>query len=251
MLIIDNKLVPTPGYTALNWRDNPVFRMKLGEDGMARGNARVNMVGIHTTEGVRATIKPGVKDHHQGAQQYIQSWKNSPRQASAHMLIGWDGLVYQIADLQTEMAYHIPGVNAVSIGIEIVQIDGVLYDGQFYTLGLLCTQLSEYFGIQPMVHLPYHGHAVPRIEHGEFFGFFGHRDAANDRGYGDPNDEPLTYLRDHAKFEAFDVEKDEDRTAWKARQVELGVKTDGVPGASTFTALKTAGYKNGIWTYGR
>ena len=99
MFIVDGKLLPTPGYIALNWKDDPAFRVKLPEDGQSRGKQRVNLVVIHTTEGKKATYKPGVKDHHKGAQQYIQSWRNSPREAAAHILIGWDGAVYQIADL--------------------------------------------------------------------------------------------------------------------------------------------------------
>lgn len=251
MLVISRKSVPTPGYVAVNWNDNPAFRMDIPEDGAPRGNQRVNMVGIHTTEGKRATYRPGVKEHHQGAQQYIRSWRNSKREAAAHMLIGWDGVVYQIADLQDEMAYHIPGVNRVSIGIEIVQIEGIIYEGQLQTLALLCSHLAELFGIQPMIHLPYRGKAVERIAQGKFFGFFGHRDARNDRGYGDPNDEPLAYLRDHARFEAFDVSKDEDIKAWKERQAALSINPDGVPGGFTFNALKRAGYHNGLWVYGR
>jgi hypothetical protein len=256
MIVIDGKLIPTPGYTALNWHDNPEFRMSPN-DGAPRGGARVNMVGIHTTEGVRAIYRPGLKDHHQGAQQYIKSWRRSKRQASAHVLIVWDGIVYQIADLQTEMTYHIGGVNRVSIGIEIVQIEKIIYQGQLEVLAKFCSHISELFGIQPMIHFPYHGRPVERIRQGKFFGFFGHRDYSDDRGYGDPNDEPLLYLRDYARFETFDVDKNEDIIAWKDRQSKLmisdtlALNPDGMPGRATHEALKRAGYKNGIWVYGR
>jgi hypothetical protein len=250
MLIIDRKPVPTNGYVSLNWNDDSAFRMNIPQDGAPRGNQRVNMVGIHTTEGKRAVFRPGRKAHHNGAQQYIKSWQRSAREAAAHMLIGWDAIVYQIADLQTEMAYHIGGLNRVSIGIEIVQIENIIYLDQLVTLVQLCKDLSEYCGIQPMIHLPYKGGPVARIREGKFFGFFGHRDQTDDRGYGDPNDEPLIYLRD-AGFEAFDVSKGEDVTAWKQRQTALGVTPDGVPGRGTFEALKAAGYKKGIWAYGR
>lgn len=251
MLVINRKLVPTPDYVALNWHDNPAFRINIPQDGAPRGSQRVNMVGIHTTEGVRAVYHPGLKEHHQGAQLYIKSWRNSKREAAAHILVGWDGIVYQIADLQDEMSYHIGGVNRVSIGIEIVQIKKVIYQGQLEVLGKLCSHLSELFGIQPMIHFPYHERPVERIKQGKFFGFFGHRDYTHDRGYGDPNDEPLIYLRDHAGFEAFDVDKGEDVAAWKTRQAELGLTPDGVPGRFTFNALKQAGYKNGLYVRGR
>lgn len=251
MLIIGGNMVPTPGYSALTWKDDPSFRIDMPEDGAPRGDQRVNCGVIHTTEGKKAEYRPGVKGPHRGAQQYIQSWRNSPREAAAHILIGWDGVVYQIADLQTEMAYHTPGVNRVSIGIEIVQIDRIIYLGQLHTLALLCSQLAEVFGIQPQINLPYRGHAVPRIAQGKFYGFFSHRDADNGRGYGDCNDEPLQYLVDNAGFEAFDVEKGEDVTVWKARQKALGIGADGVPGKGTHAALKAAGYRKGLYALGK
>jgi len=251
MLIVDGKLLWTPDYSCLNWTDNPAFRVKMPEDGKARGGLRVNMAVIHTTEGKRATYKPGHKEFHQGAQQYIKSWRNSPREASAHLLIGWDGIVYQIADLHREMTYHTPGVNGVSIGIEIVQIDGVIYEDQMKTLGHLCKHIAQLFGIQMMVSFPYHGRAVERITQGKFFGFTSHRDVRNDRGYGDCNDEPLMVLRDQFGFEAFDVSKGEDVAAWRVRQASVGLKADGMPGKATRDALLTAGYKMGMWVLGR
>lgn len=251
MLIFDGNPIATPGYDSLNWNDNRDFRVKLPEDGAPRGSQRTNLAVIHTTEGVRATYRPGRKAHHQGAQQYIRSWRNSKREAAAHALIGWDAIVYQIADLRSEMTYHTPGVNAVSIGIEIVQIDGVIYEDQLSTLGLFCRQIAEICGIQMQVCFPYHGRAVPRVGKGQFYGFISHRDARNDRGYGDCNDEPLTTLRDRYGFEAFDAEKGEDLAVWRQRQANLGLAADGVPGRKTQEALLAAGYKKGLWALGR
>ena len=54
-----------------------------------------------------------------------------------------------------------------------------------------------------------------------------------------------------AGFEAFDLDVSEDKKVWKARQEELGLKPDGVPGPHTCEVLKENGYEHGLWSLGK
>ena len=234
-------------YPVLNWNEDHKIRI-APEDGTANRNSRINMIIYHTTEGKLNKIKEGFNPTSDLAMANIIYWSRSKKSAAAQLLIGSNLKVYQICDLE-HVAYHIPKLNRVSIGIEIVQEKGFVYREQLVLAAKVGNDLCDILGIQKQVHLPYVGD-VERIKNGQFFGVTGHRDGDNNRGKGDPDDfifEELLKLG----FEKFNVSKNEDIKVWKERQKNLGIKEDGIPGETTRKALENAGYNNGIWVNGK
>jgi peptidoglycan hydrolase-like protein with peptidoglycan-binding domain len=77
------------------------------------------------------------------------------------------------------------------------------------------------------------------------------------RGFGDPNSFPFEHLvkvcgAEKLSFISPDGQSEpEDVRVWRERQTRLGITPDGLPLAQTREALLRAGYKEGIWAFGR
>lgn len=260
-LLINGKEVEVPGLKILNSNDDP--RLKRGaEDGGERGTSWVRQIILHTTKGIPGgsnqtaqTIKPGSGPDLGKEFDVNKFWTTEKgTQSGAHLIIDTDGSVGCIADLATEKMYHAGqrGVNDRSIGIEIYQMeDGGIYEATLASAVKLCLALASLFSIQKQVHLPYAKKAFTRLLNGgdDCVGFFGHRDASNNRGSGDPGDFIFNKLKE-AGFESFNFDKSEDLIEWKVRQSTLGLTgtdVDGVPGPATIRKLKENGYVDGLW----
>jgi hypothetical protein len=165
-------------------------------------------------------------------------------------VVDFDGKVFQTCDLITAAAYHCPGGwNAASVGIEVVQGPSAeLYVGQLEVVVQVCDWLTRRFGIQRTIPHAYVG-AVKRFLDGgprDFSGCAGHRDAARNRGPGDPGSK-IFYMLGAAGYTPENVELSTDRDSVRRLQRELGVSPpDGIPGPQTIEALKAAGYKHGL-----
>lgn len=190
-LVIDGVRLEVPGFTCTSWLDEPALRLKLPEDGIARGT-RPHSIGLHTTRGKmpQPLITEAAQDKDCTARATVRAWRLEKRQAGAHIVIDADGEILCIADLVREMSYHCPGLNAVSIGIELVQRmrDGAVFAVQLRaavaTVKLLCNVLR----IEKRVIWPYVGRPLPIEAMKGYRGVWGHRDADDDRGRGDPGD---------------------------------------------------------------
>jgi len=212
----------------------------------------VRGIVLHTTHGkYPQTIHPGVGNAG-GALANIKYWNRVPAYASSHLLVDADGRVIQTSDLITEQTWHATSVNAVTVGIEIVQgSDGSLFQGQIDTVVHLCDWLTARLGIQRQIPMAYAGKPIDRLVHGglDVVGVVGHRDQTTNRGRGDPGDLVMDALV-AASYERFDMQLGMDLAAWKDRQKFLGfplASRDGVAGPRVVNALKAKGFVDGIW----
>jgi len=258
-LIIGGKSVEVPGLKIVNFLDDK--RLRRGpEDGKKDKGRWVKQVIIHTTKGIPGGkiktpqhVKVGSaaldKDFNTAAY-----WRNDPKRSGAHLVIDADGSVGCIADLADEVMYHAgqSGINNSSIGIELYQLqDGGIYEATLLACIRLCNALSEIFGIQRQIHVPYSKKAIKRLNTGgkDCVGFFGHRDVSNNRGFGDPGDIIMDMLG-AAGYERYNFEKGEDLVVWKNRQTMIGATPDGIPGPNTVRALEAGGFPHGLWVLG-
>jgi len=261
-LIINGREVAVPGLTVLNWKDNPLYRVKLGEDGRARRTSWVRSLYVHSTKGIPGgkdkrpqVILPGLGPDAKAEDRAARWWSNPQSgSAGAHVVLDHDASAACFADLQTEVTFHATSANEYSIGIEVYQgADAEFYEQQLDAVVLLIDTLTFLFGIQRQIHLPYRAYnPVDRLNAGgkDCVGVFGHRDQTSGRGPGDPGDWLAERLL-AAGYEAFNFQKRADLAAWVERQHALGVEADGIPGPKTVEALRASGhgspYPSGLW----
>lgn len=261
-VVIHGKVEEVPGVAVRSWLDKSLLRLNMGEDGRSRFTRWVRSIVLHTTKGIPGgrdqrpqQILPGLGADAQGDIRVALSWARSSRQAGAHLVVDHDGSVACLADLSDEVSYHAGEVNEVSIGIEIYQgSDGELYEGQLDQVVRLVDFLTRRFRIQRQYHFPYRRHPPARIASGaqDVVGIFGHRDVTTNRGLGDPGDAIFQRLS-AAGYEAYDVALGQDLETWKLRQEELnrdlnaGLRVDGVPGPATTASLQKSGRAHGLW----
>jgi N-acetylmuramoyl-L-alanine amidase len=263
--MIDGVPLDPPGLATASWRDVPAMRV-LPADSRMRVTRWIRSFIVHTTQGDEPQIiHPGTGEGGL-ASKTVRAWQQDSRHAGAHIIIDADGTVWCLADLIREATYHAKAINEVSIGIELAQTPHLeTWEIQYQSLIVLLDALTSHpkIQIQRQYHAPYLGeeHAVERLADGgkDAIGIFGHRDQAWSferktmlRGRGDPGDEVFKYLA-AAGYEAFDFERNEDKTTWGERQSRLLVgfpklRLDGVPGPQTVSALAASGKKRGMWT---
>ena len=224
----------------------------------------IHAIVLHTTRGIpggldqrRQKILAGVPPTAERVRSVLDGWASDHSCASAHFVIDFDGTVACVADPLTETTYHAGhrAINHHSIGIEMYQGESAeLYQVQLESTVRLVDFLTRRFGIQRQFHWPYHNQALARILDGgsSVVGVYGHREASDDRGEGDPGDAIFEELR-RAGYERFNFAQGEDLAVWRARQEELnlrlgvGIPTDGVPGQQTVLALREADRPHGLW----
>lgn len=195
-----------------------------------------------------------------GAERTAEYWEASPRASGAHLVTGHDGIVACLADLWIVEAYHATISNQYSVGHETCELVG----GKFFEAAMnatvqTCLTGCEALGIQLQTPCAghYKGHPWKRMLDGgrTCVGIFGHRDNTEDRGRWDPGDMLFDALRARG-VESFDFEKEEDLHVWMDRQRTLNKQgynlvVDGIPGPATTAALKSEGYRNGIYALGK
>jgi len=252
------------GLVIRSWLDPQGLRLTEDDRQPRPADSWIHAIVLHTTKGVpggpdqrRQLIMKGLGPPSEHLATVTDGWASDHICASAHFVIDFDGTMACVADVLTETTYHAGNraVNHHSIGIEMYQGDNAeLYEGQLVSTVRLVDFLTRRFGIQRQFHWPYCNHAVARIAEGggSVVGVYGHREASDDRGYGDPGDAIFEQLL-AGGYERFDFDAQEDLTIWKQRQLALNAQLgtmldiDGVPGLQTATALGAAGRAHGLW----
>lgn len=257
-LIINGKPYEVPGLTTKSWLDNPAWRLKAGEDRYTR-RAPVSALVFHGTDGSSTTptlLKPGSGPYVDPASKTIKYWNENTKSSGAHVWIGQDGTVFCLADLGSEATPHAGNgsVNDRSIGVEMYQAGkNTYYQAQIDAAVKFTDFITKTFPlIQRQLQWPYvNGEQPTRIgprgyDKKDFYGIFGHREAADNRGRGDPGDAIYLALM-NAGYEPYDTNKNTDKIAWMARQKMLGLVADGIPGMTTYSALLKSGKAFGKW----
>jgi hypothetical protein len=258
-LILGGVAYEVPGLAVRSWRDDP--RIPAATDTNAR-RERISGIVLHTTSGKRGPVlaapAPGAPVDADVA--YARYQASAPDHKSWDFTVDRDGSVAQSSDPLERATWHAGNtpVNNRSVGIEIVQDkDGTLYRPGIDSAVKLVNFLTARLGIQrqyPARNGQPDGRHVERLLAGggrDFYGVYGHRNTATDRGWGDPGD-PVFDALSAEGYEGFDLDRGEDMAAWRARQASLGVApADGIPGDRTVAALRTKGYADGLWVRAR
>lgn len=216
-LIVGGRREETP-FPSANWIDRPELRLTLPEDGKIRSGwgteagPEIRALVAHSTKGwptgkhpAGGNVVPGVGPASAGPRVF-EFWRNHDDRAGAHVTIA-GGVVWQGADLLSEMTYHCPGVNAVTVGAEIYQgPEGEFHDGNLDAWADFAAWFCQRFGLPLRAQWPYPRRGGrPRAGIVEARGVYGHRDASANRGWGDPGDAPILRLRDRAGFVLCDL----------------------------------------------
>ena len=194
------------------------------------------------------------------AKRTADSWRNDPKHSGAHIVIG-DDLSACLADVVLVEAWDANQANLRSIGIEhCEELGGIVRRITLENGVKICLALSERCGIQLQVPRPgsYHeGQPLRRYADGgsSLIGFFGHRDVVSSRGKWDPGEVIFSMLI-AAGAEPYDFNAGEDLVVWKKRQADLVARgyqlvVDGIPGPATTAALRSEGYRGGVWALGK
>lgn len=198
MIVVGGRQVEGP-FRSVSWLENADLRVNIPEDGRRRPEGQeVRALVIHSTKGKKTwKVLPGL-GRPGAAVSTFRYWSGNDDQAGAHFVVDRDGTICQGADPVTEVTYHCPSVNNVSVGIEIYQTEaGEFWEGQLNAFADFVSWLSDILSIPKRVHFPYRG-PVSGISQAR--GVYGHRDVTDHRGVGDPGDPPMLWLRDRSGF---------------------------------------------------
>lgn len=250
-LIIKGEAVEVPGLKVVSWLDDPRWRLRMGEDAHSVSDRWVRAVCQHTTKGypdlehhTPQHVKLGAGPPR--AIDIVEGWRSNGRPGGAHVIVDADGVVYCLADLVYEVAYHAKAANAVTVGVESYQAsDSGIYEATLDSLVLVTDAITWLLGVQRQIPVKFKG-PLARLggdDRGrDLVGVYGHRDVNDDRTAGDPGDEIMSRLA-LAGYERVDFVRGADKAVWVARQAELGVVTDGIPGPRTCKAAQ------GLWVH--
>jgi hypothetical protein len=204
------------------------------------------------------TLLPGAGPSTRAGYEVVQDWRTDHRCAGGHLVVDFDGVVYQLADLVSEETYHATTVNHRTIGIEIKQgrAQSELYAEQLAAVCDVVDAITARLGIQRQGPDRYRG-PLARLSSGgaDVWGVYGHRDQTDRRGFGDPGDYAMAALAARG-YERHNFLAGDDKRVWRERQAALGFRSsscDGLPGPLTRAALKNAGndligYVQGYWS---
>lgn len=257
-LVISGEEVQVPGLEIVNFHDEPVLALRMGQDKRLRHTRWVRAIGLHTTKGLwPQTVLPGLGPFMNVGEKVAKYWTTSSAPAGAHIVVDWDGTITCHCDLTTEASMHGGVMNETTIGIEIFQgpaPEGKLYDGQLDATVCLIDALTAIYGIQRQIPRPTWDYGlVSRMASTQalksIVGIIGHRNVTTDRGRGDPGDHIFVKLRD-AGYEMWNYHSREDLEVWRGRQISLCMASDdcdGVPGPHTIDMLVQAGHEHGMW----
>jgi hypothetical protein len=263
-IVINGQRIVIPDVESGCYLDNPKYTFTDKKDFGIRAS-KVQSICIHTRMGIWPQTFTDVGKDRDWDEIGVKNASNDDRIASWHISVDADGSYVSHLDAVKHKAYHCGQCNDTSIGIELYQdsLGGISLPTLATGVKLVDT-LTRQLGIQRQYATE--RMISPRFARGtkgkdaaadraylpggksgaDFVGVFGHRNATTNRGKGDPGDKIFEMLA-AAGYEGFEVDKNQDLEAWKARQVALGIQATGVAGMETVTALKAAGKPHGLW----
>lgn len=256
-LLIDGAIVPVPGVTVVGPHDAAWAHLSPG-DGRPR-TGRPQAIMLHKTIADDPEYMIAGKGPPGAARRTTEVWQSDQLHSGAHLVTGHDGEVACLADLVKWEAYHATVSNGRSIGIETCEIrGGGVYQAALQSTVAVVLAACEALGIQLQIDkAKYTGHPIGRMLDGgsTIIGVVGHRSNTERRGKWDPGELLFQMLADRGA-EQFDFAKGEDLSVWKGRQKFLNTRgyklvLDGIPGPATTAALKSEGYRGGIYALGR
>lgn len=278
-LIFDGRKVATP-FECLNWENAPTKVKKHTKVNPRIGACR--LITGHTVHGrtcrqLALGGKASTRDL-----TWARSHFNSTRGASTDGYIDTDGSMVWCNDPVKTYTWGAGAINRFALHIELVTDEnGQMYEDTLRTWGEFCLIATRELGIQPqtpwdmLANTPYAGRIYdcdPERMGKNSVGVIGHRNAwthpkkadgtkdltryTPQRGFGDPNDFPFTWLVEKCGFAKAEfhggTSQNEPpvRALWRQRQRALGIGDDGVPLTQTVAALKGKGYGDGLWRPG-
>jgi len=264
VIILDGKPYDVPGVVTISWLDDPRRVPRITN--VTRRDRRVRMIFPHTVWGYSGVLRSG-----KGASRLF-AWTRSQsnrKGASWDYTVGKDGVVACQNDVVTHYSWHATHPNPLSMSIEMEQDeDGTQYQACIDATCRLIVFLCEALGVQkqlpwdPRRDGPYVGHLSrldPERAGEDCVGVMAHRHVWHypkgssvlvpERGPGDPGDYVFEALVREHQFERLVYHGDdpEDLRVWKARQMLIGVASDGIPLTQTTARLQKLGYRNGLW----
>lgn len=248
-IVLGGRKVDTPGVTTISWLDDPRVPRTPHTNPRAY---RIRAVVLHTTSGRPSGLAPGGKTPRDPFA-WARDAADNARVVSWDATVNTDGTVTWQNDPLTGITWHATQVNPYTLGIEIAQgPNGEVYQAQMDATVRLLDVLTAELGIQRQIPW-YQGAPDRRVltrlrpEGGagaDVVGVYGHRNVTSEKS--DPGDQIFNALA-AAGYEKFDLEAQQDKQEWAARQASLGITPDGVPLGQTVQALVNAGKAAGIW----
>jgi hypothetical protein len=210
---------------------------------------------FHTTSG--GARKVATEAPSGGEDTYAQYQVKTDRFVSWDGTIGKRGRTLWQNDPAEWYSWHATAWNSCSMGVEIVEARGTIYQAQLDAAVLLADVVTALFGIQRQI--PWdavrggvQSGVLPRADEkgkdkgASLVGIFAHFHNTLNRGAGDPGRFVFDALK-QAGYEGFDMRGDEDQRVWKDRQKSLGIVADGLPLRDTQRALRASGKLCGMW----
>lgn len=251
-IIINKQKYEVKDLKTKSWEDD-VSWIKHITDKSVRTKPIKNIV-MHTHEGIESQLLQGAGIDSKIDEALARYQVNTERQVSWDYTVDLNGDVICQNDPSQYYSWQAGQFNPSSLGIEMVQQnkEGIryLYKDQIDKTVLLLDFLTAALGIQRQIAWkdgkPVLTQVQRIINKNDFIGIVGHVQLTRDRGKGDPGEHIFNALKE-AGYECFNLSTNEDIEIWKQRQLSLGVESDGIPGKKTVDALKSKGYKNGLW----
>jgi hypothetical protein len=254
-LLANGVAVPVPGVNVIG-PGSTSWAHPSPEDGKPRTRKPQQIILHKTLADDPERVMPGVGPLGH-PQRTVEAWAADKTQSGAPIVVGGDAVAC-LADVVLWEGWHANQANDRSIGIEhCEELGGIVYQATLDNGTAVVMALVSALGIQLQVPRAYRNKPLTRFANGgaDLIGVFGHRDVTAKRGVWDPGVVLFQLLVAHYNAEQFDFEAEEDLVEWKSRQTWLntrgaGLAVDGIPGAKTTAALRSAGYVDGIWALG-
>jgi N-acetylmuramoyl-L-alanine amidase len=275
-VILAGRAVILAGVTVLNRADRAWCTLGPDDYRVRKSPTGPHLIFDHTTGGKwpqRVIPGAGPAGH---AEQIARMWNGQDRgggeriHSGAQILVDFDGVIYCLADLVTQAAYHAEMANEASIGIEhCTTPDGSIYQATLDASAKLHLALCEPDILSDGLGIPFQVHAAPyrnaplarcevggktkdhdgRVQStcGDLYGILQHRDQTSERGRGDAGDALVAALV-AAGAEALDYASDEDLQKGKARQEWLRrhggrIAADGLVGPVSLAEARRQGFR--------
>lgn len=216
----------------------------------------------HTVHGKLGNLLPGIGPDTNMDVHYAKYQVSTDRSVSWDFTCDLDGSWLIQNDPVKEYTWQATHCNSFTCGFEMIQLEnGDMYEGQIQKVVEFVDFLTAKLGIQRQI--PWDTKRdkpvlsqVKRLSDKDYgagedvVGVYSHVNLTSNRGKGDCGPW-LPVALAAAGYEKFCFDDYDDKITWQDRQQRLlsmsSEGSDGIPGPSTVEALKSAGYKHGMF----